>query len=97
MCTYRYILPWLKKSLNLKVNNYPSAILQQDFSFKPELQYFLQVKIDHSDDGKIKALPMIGKGSGDLANLVNCQAFLELPMEKTEFKEGEAYPLIVFE
>ena len=42
------------------------------------------------------AFPVEGHGSGDLANLVEADGFLELPRGKNDFKSGEAYPLITF-
>jgi molybdopterin molybdotransferase len=42
------------------------------------------------------AYPVIGGGSGDFANLKDVDAFLELPLEKTAFIAGEAYPLYLF-
>lgn len=94
LCFYKYVLPWLYKSLgiNQKVQN---AVLDGDFTFKPSLTYFLQVKIS-VNNGKILATPVTGKGSGDLANLLKADGFLELPAHKDIFKKGEVYPLINF-
>jgi molybdopterin molybdotransferase len=38
----------------------------------------------------------MGNGSGDLANLANADAFLELPSNQRDFKTGEAFPLITY-
>lgn len=94
MCANRYFLPWLRLSMNLSPFENRFAILVDNFSFKPNLQYFLQVKISYTENGQILAKPIIGKGSGDLANLVEADGFLELPAEKTDFKKGEVYRLI---
>ncbi len=96
MCAHKYILPWLKESLEQKEIQYPYAILKEDFYFDKDLQYFLQVKIEYDSSGKIWALPIQGKGSGDLANLTDADAFLELPREKNHFKKGEAFPFIKY-
>ncbi|MCB0616915.1 MAG: molybdopterin molybdenumtransferase MoeA, partial [Phaeodactylibacter sp.] len=40
--------------------------------------------------------PVEGHGSGDLANLVDADAFLELPREKDKFKKGKVFPLIFY-
>jgi molybdopterin molybdotransferase len=39
------------------------------------------------------ARPVTGHGSGDFANLVKNQGFLELPSEQNEFKKGDIFPL----
>ena len=67
------------------------AILAKDFHFKPPLTYFLQVKIKN-EDGKLMAYPDAGGGSGDFANLKDVDGFLELPLEKNEFRAGEVFP-----
>ena len=91
--TYRYILPWLRQSLGLK--NWPqsTAVLSRDLIFKPDLTYFVPVMLDNSTDGLLRATPLEGHGSGDLANLNDADGFLELPKERTSFAAGEAFPL----
>jgi molybdopterin molybdotransferase len=59
------------------------------------LTYFLQVKI-RNEQGKLMAWPEEGQGSGDFANLRGADGFLELPLERNEFKAGEAFPFIPF-
>ncbi len=91
--TYRYILPWLWQSLGLK--NWPvqTAALTRELDFKPDLTYFVPVKLDNSSAGMIKATPLEGHGSGDLANLNDADGFLELPRERSHFSAGEVFPL----
>ena len=72
------------------------AILNEDFSFRPALQYFLQVRLDFDKNGRLLATPVEGNGSGDFANLLQADAFLELPLEQSEFKKGEVFPLWPF-
>ncbi len=91
----KYFYPWYKKSVNIVFENYQKAILAEDFTFKPDLTYFLQVKLENKK-GLLIAVPIKGNGSGDLANLANADAFLELPSDQTEFKTGEAFPLITY-
>ena len=91
----KYFVPWFEKSLQSKFEHKSFAILAKDFMFKPELTYFLQVKIINSD-GKLMAFPDAGNGSGDLANLSQNDGFLELPSNRTEFKRGEVFPLIQY-
>ena len=89
----KYFYPWYKKSVDLVFENHDKAILAEDFTFKPKLTYFLQVRLENKK-GLLVAVPVTGNGSGDLANLSNADAFLELPDDQTNFKTGEAFPLI---
>jgi len=94
MCFYKYIKPWIFSSLECKVKS-SSARLSEDFAFAPEFNYYLQVKLEDRA-GETLAVPVKGHGSGDLANLLEADAFLELPPNKSEFKKGESYPTIVY-
>ncbi|AWV99721.1 molybdopterin molybdotransferase MoeA [Arcticibacterium luteifluviistationis] len=92
MCAVRYVLPWLQKSIGLKIEN-EMAILAEEISFKPKLGYFLQVKLKN-ENGHLKAFPIEGGGSGDLANLSLNDAFLELPNQESNcFEKGSVYPI----
>ena len=91
----KYFYPWYQKSMEMSADNKQQAILAEDYFFKPELTYFLQVKL-HQEKGQLLATPITGKGSGDLANLVDSDAFLELPDDRTNFTKGEVFPLITF-
>jgi molybdopterin molybdotransferase len=87
-----YFYPWYYKSVGLKVEQ-EMAILSADVNFKPSLTYFLQVKLSYKF-GHLIATPITGNGSGDLASLVNADAFIQLPNDKNEFKSGEVFPII---
>lgn len=91
MCTHRYFIPWLNHSLGLPAKPKAFAILSEDFSFKPSLQYFLQVKLEVTEDGRLLATPCEGHGSGDYVNLLQTDAFMELPSERTNFEKGESF------
>jgi len=91
----RYFVPWLHKSLDVVQNNEDFAVLAEDFYFKPELTYFLQVKIKNKA-GVLLAYPIAGNGSGDLANLTENDAFIELPSSKSEFKKGDFFPIVQY-
>jgi molybdopterin molybdotransferase len=94
MCFYKYIEPWLIKSLG-SIPIHVQAILAQDFVFNAPLTYFLQVKIIN-EQGRILAMPVPGGGSGDFVNLKDVDGFLELPQGVVNFKKGEAYDFISF-
>ena len=89
-----YFYPWYYKSVGLEVDE-ETAILGEDVTFKPNLEYFLQVKLE-SKFGHLVAFPISGNGSGDLASLVKTDAFIQLPNDKTEFKKGEVFPIIKY-
>ncbi|WP_276369287.1 molybdopterin molybdotransferase MoeA [Chryseolinea sp. H1M3-3] len=94
MCFYRYIKPWISKSMGIDVPGI-SATLSSDFSFAPTLTYFLQVAVK-SELGKLSAYPEAGGGSGDFVNLKNVTGFLELPADQTAFSAGEIFPYFPF-
>jgi molybdopterin molybdotransferase len=94
MCFYRYIKPWILKSLKVKAPGL-TASLSTDFSFAPNLTYFLQVAVK-TVAGKQVAYPEAGGGSGDFVNLKNVTGFLELPPERSNFNAGEVFPYFPF-
>ena len=87
-----YFYPWYYKTVALEVGA-EMAVLAEDVSFKPNLVYFLQVKLKNKQ-GKLIAFPIKGNGSGDLASLVNTDAFIQLPDNNIEFKKGDTFPII---
>ena len=91
----KYFTPWYLKSVDLDFESNEEAVLSEDFFFKPGLTYFLQVKLKR-ENGVLVAIPVSGKGSGDLANLVDSDAFLELPDDRSNFTKGEVFPVITF-
>ena len=91
----KYFYPWYYKSVGINFENKNQAILAEDYFFKPDLTYFLQVEIS-KEDGKTLATPITGKGSADLVNLVDSDAFLELPDDRSNFTKGEVFPLITY-
>lgn len=96
MCTHRYFIPWLNATLGAASKPAIYAALDSDFTFQPQLQYFLQVKLAFAEDGRLLAAPIAGNGSGDFANLADTDAFMELPLSKNEFKKGDAYRVWMF-
>lgn len=95
-CTQFYFKNWINKSLGINSQKLQYAELVEDLNFNPDLTYFLQVKLEQTTDGKTLAYPISGNGSGDLANLVNADAFMVIPQGKTLFEKGEAYQIIPF-
>lgn len=92
----KYIKPWLRQTLGLPPSEAAFAALAADYTFKPNLTYFLQVKLESTSSGLLLAHPRTGGGSGDLANLSDADAFLELPAEQMFFKQGEVFPVLIY-
>lgn len=90
MCFHKYVKPWLQKSAQLP-DKEVKATITDDFEFPAPLTYYLQVKLSYSREGRLLAEPIKGQGSGDLANLLEADAFLELPEDQQYFKKGEAF------
>jgi molybdopterin molybdotransferase len=96
MCLHRYVVPWLEASLGFPSAPPRFAVLEKNLRFEPQLVYFVQVKLKHGEDARLWAEPIEGHGSGDFSNLLNTDAFLELPLERTEFAAGEVFRVIRF-
>jgi molybdopterin molybdotransferase len=96
MCFYRYFLPWLRRSEGEHPQTAEHAILGAEVVLSGELTYFLQVKLSQGTDGALVAQPVAGGGSGDHANLLRADGFLELPAGRSVFAPGDPYPLIRF-
>ncbi|AUC85967.1 molybdopterin molybdenumtransferase MoeA [Polaribacter sp. ALD11] len=87
-----YFYPWYYKSVGVETKQ-EMAVLGEDVSFRPNLVFFLQVRLQ-IENGELIAFPVSGNGSGDLASLVKTDAFIKLPNDKTEFKSGEIFNII---
>lgn len=90
-----YFYDWYKKSVGIEPID-TKAILAEDVDFRPTLTYFLQVKLVN-ENGVLKAYPIKGNGSGDLASLVHTDGFIQLPKTKElTFKKGKEFPVILY-
>ena len=97
LCLHRYFLPWFKQIPNSKFQIQKLyAVLDSDVTFAAPMQYFMQVRVGVNEQGQMIATPDEGNGSGDFANLLDSDAFMELPMGKVNFKRGEVYRLWPF-
>jgi len=90
ICLHRYFIPWLERSLEIP-ETAQYAVLQNDLDFPFPLQYFAQVKLNMNPSGQVIAESVNTNGSGDFSHLAETDAFIELPLEKTEFRKGEVY------
>jgi molybdopterin molybdotransferase len=92
---HRYFLPWYYKSLKAKKRPLFKLKLTEAFDFSKPLTYFLQVKVIQTENG-LQAKPMIGKGSGDLANLLATDGFLVIPENVDHCPAGSEFVYISF-
>ncbi|QJW89376.1 molybdopterin molybdotransferase MoeA [Spirosoma taeanense] len=93
LCAYRYVMPYLRTSLGLPPAPVRYARLTTSFTFRPELTYFLPVRVSSEPDGHSVAHPLPGSGSADFANLLDVNAFMELPAKASVFNAGEVFPV----
>jgi len=96
MCFCVYFIPWLIELLG-RTPQPIEAILQEDVAFKPDLDYFLQVRNEINLDGTVKVFPETGNGSGDLVNLAKSDGFIYLPKGQNLYKSGESYKYYSFD
>ncbi len=94
ICLNRYFRRWLEHSLHSTPTARPRIPLAAPVHFKPDLSYFVQVKLQYPPEGGITALPIEGNGSGDFANLTNADGFLELERGKDEYGVGEVFDFL---
>lgn len=98
-CLIRYFKIWLDAFLGvylsdnskLKAVQTKSYALLEDVHFKPDLTYFLPVKLMANNKGETLAKPSKGNGSGDFANLAKVDGFLELPKGSDIYKKNTYY------
>ncbi len=92
---HRYAAPWLRTvQAPLAVTPPPPtfAALAEDVRFKPALTYFLLVRLESGEtDGILRAHPVFPNSSGDMTSLLPAHGFMELPLERDFFREGEVW------
>jgi len=96
VCMHRYFVEWLGDSLGVPLRKNLYAKLTDEVLFKPDLTYFLEVKISSDKDGVLLATPQKGNGSGDLANLVEADAIIQLPRGRNVYEKGEVHPIYFY-
>jgi molybdopterin molybdotransferase len=97
LCLHRYFIPWLKVNAG-SISDSPTAyaVLNENVGFAAPLQYFMQVKVWANEQAQLIATPAEGNGSGDFANLLDSNAFMELPLEQSNFNKGGVYRIWPF-
>lgn len=92
ICFYRYVLPYLNKSLGLPAFSPPHVALTEGVRIKTGLTYFLPVKLLPSLDGHLNAMPVFVRNSGDYVALVKSDGFIELSAGTSPAAKGSAWP-----
>jgi molybdopterin molybdotransferase len=83
VCLHRYLL-----NRDQKI----SVELKEDIIFKPDLTFFVPVKLNFEFNAKLTGTPLSIKNSGEFTALAYSDGFIELPRDKDYFKAGEVYP-----
>ena len=91
-CLHRYVLPALAHASGASPRAPRTVALAAPVSFKPQLTYFLPVKLSSGLAAELLATPDPSNTSGDLAGLVGTNGFVELPADQTEFPAGTLAP-----
>lgn len=93
LCAYKYALPFIYKSMGQVEKPQESAVISTDIHFKKSLTYFPTVQLTQ-DGSNLTARFNPGKGSGDLAALLDNDAFIQFPAEVDTVKAGTVLPII---
>lgn len=96
LTAYRYLRPWLRACQEQAEAQPQPARLRTEVVFRPALTHFLPVQLAVDAQSIRWATPLPGGGSGDLAGLLGCDGFLELPADTTVFAKSSAWPVWQF-
>lgn len=91
-CLHRYVLPALAHASGRVVRPPATAVLGAPLAFKPNLTYFVPVKLSSGPCAEQIATPDPSNTSGDFAGLVDTDGFVELGAEQAEFAAGSLVP-----
>lgn len=67
------------------------AQLTKEFTFKPNLTYFLPVQLEFTRESVLKAHPLNIKNSGEFTALAESDGFLEIPKDRSVCLPGESF------
>ncbi len=88
VCFTRYVLPALLGSLGHAPRPPERIALAAPVTFKPALSYFLPVRLEQDDWGRLWAQPCPTNGSGDFTALAGTDGFVELPPGPNTYPKG---------
>lgn len=91
ICLYRYVLPYLNKTVGLPPSAEHYVALSKPVTVKTALTYFLPVQITSARDGRLNATPVSPQNSGDFVSLTKSDGFIELPVEAFRLRKGSAH------
>lgn len=91
-CLHRYVLPALIQASGGTVPPPVVTALAAPVNFKPNLAYFMPVKLRAGPRAELLAHPDPSNTSGDFAGLVETDGFVELPPHPAEFPAGTTAP-----
>ncbi len=88
-CCRHYIVPAAHK-MRGRTHFFDEYVqLQKSINFKPNLTYFLPVRITHQKNSIIKAAPVETNTSGDFSSLSKTDGYIELNNRKSDFRKNE--------
>ena len=93
VCSRQYVIPALRQMSGMATSTPQFASLTADVTFNPKLTNFLPVKLFSNTARQMLAMPVHTNTSGDFASLSGTDGYVELALEKTEFKSGTSVPL----
>jgi molybdopterin molybdotransferase len=88
VCFTRYVLPALLSSLGHGPRPVERIALAAPVTFTPALSYFLPVRLEQDDWGRLWAQPAPTNGSGDYTALGGTDGFVELPPGPNTYPKG---------
>ena len=89
LCTCRYFLPYLQKSLGIICQkDVSNALLKEELASHETLTFFVQAQLSTDAKGTLLATPISHNGSGDFMSMVGADVFVELPPQKNSYKKG---------
>lgn len=92
VCTYRYVIPQLLKSLGAETKN-EYAQLNVAIKKPKDLTFFLPVKIVQSDDGCLIAEAIFTSHSGHLMSMAASEGFMEIAGSSADIPAGFSGPI----
>ncbi|MEN9360414.1 MAG: hypothetical protein RL095_1949 [Verrucomicrobiota bacterium] len=88
---HRYVLPQVRQSLGLPQTQC-LALLAEELVFKKPLTLYQPVRLVADSEGRQRAFPLRGNGSGDHGALALTDGFVELAAESSVFPSGSLVP-----
>jgi molybdopterin molybdotransferase len=90
VCCVRYVIPAIFHALGASAALPQKVVLAEDVTFKPDLTWFLPVKLNWDSAGSTLATPRPTNTSGDYIGLRDTDGFVELPRGQAVYPAGSA-------